>query len=70
MKTGDIVLVNTSPPHLASVTDNDMVVCEDGTIMEVDHTTMSVMFEALQIVKELERGVLGYNETWRFCDSE
>lgn len=67
---GDIVLVNTEPPHLASVTDDNMVVCEDGTRMHIDDTTMSVMFKALRIVEELEKGVLSYNDTWRLCDSE
>ena len=70
MEIGDIVLVKTVPPHIASVTDGAQVVCEDGTHLPLDHNTMEVLFTALQVVQELEKGVLGYNETWRLRDSE
>lgn len=65
MEIGDIVLVKTAPPHIASVTDGGQVVCEDGTHLPIDRSSMEVLFTALQIIKELEKGVLGYNETWR-----
>lgn len=65
MEIGDIVLVKTVPPHIASVTAGGQVVCEDGTYLPISNECMEVLFTALQIVKELEKGVLGYNETWR-----
>ena len=68
MEIGDIVLVKTAPPHIASVTDGGPVVCEDGTHLPIDCSSMEVLFTALQIIKELEKGVLGYNETWRLRD--
>ena len=70
MEIGDIVLVKTVPPHIASVTGGAQVVCEDGTHLPLDPNTMEVLFTALQVVQELEKGVLGYNETWRLRDSE
>ncbi|WP_243260487.1 hypothetical protein [Flavonifractor plautii] len=44
------------------------MVCEDGTHLPIDCSSMEVLFTALQIIKELEKGVLGYNETWRLRD--
>lgn len=70
MEIGDIVLVKTTPPHIASVVSEEQVVCEDGTYLPPNSASMEVLYTALQIVKELEKGVLGYNETWRFCDSK
>lgn len=70
MEIGDIVLVKTTPPHIASVVSEEQVVCEDGTCLLPNSASMEVLYTALQIVKELEKGVLGYNETWRFCDSK
>lgn len=70
MEIGDIVLVKTTPPHIASVVSKEQVVCEDGTHLLLDHEHMEVLYTALQIIKELEKGVLGYNETWRFRDSQ
>lgn len=70
MAIGDIVLVNTSPPHIASVTGDNFVLCEDGTAMPFDCDNMPVLFDALSIVKELEKGVLGHCETWRLCDCQ
>lgn len=69
MEIGDIVLVKTVPPHIASVTSKGQVVCEDGTYLPLNPTYMEVLYTALQVVKELEKGVLGYNETWRLRNS-
>ena len=70
MRVGDIVIVQTAPPHIASVTNGGNAICEDGTLLPVDTACMSVLFTALEIVKELEKGVLGYGEAWRLRDPE
>lgn len=70
MGIGDIVLVHCVPPHIASVTDSGRVVCEDGTSLPLDSGCMTVLYTALQVLEELEKGVLGYNETWRLRDSK
>lgn len=64
MSVGDIVLVNTIPPHLASVTSGSMVICEDGTVLPLDASIMTVLYSAMDVIKELEKGVLNHNETW------
>lgn len=68
MQIGDIVLLDTSPPHLASVTDGGRVVCEDGTCCPLD-SRASLLVPALEVIKELEKGVLGYGKTWRLRDN-
>lgn len=60
---GDIVLVSTFPPHLGSVTGGGVVICEDGTRLPLDLSSMSQVCSALQILKELERSVLAHHET-------
>lgn len=69
MRIGDIVLVNTTPPHIASVTADNQVICEDGSTMPVDPSSMSILADALSVIKELERSVLEYGSTWRLCDN-
>ena len=60
---GDILLVNATPPHLGSVTAGGVVICEDGTSLPLDPSSMSQVCSALQILKELERSVLAHHET-------
>lgn len=70
MEIGDIVLVKTEPPHIASVTGEGQVVCENGDHLPLNPDSMEVLFTALDVIKELEKGVLGYNETWRLRDTQ
>lgn len=59
---GDIVLVDAIPPHIASVTGGGRVVCEDGSLLPISGN-MSLLYSALDIIKELEKGVLAQNAT-------
>lgn len=58
MEIGDIVLVNTCPPHIASVSEGGVVVCEDGTTLPIDSASMQVLYTALEVVQSLEKEVL------------
>ena len=69
MSIGDIVLVHTVPPHIASVTDGGRVVCEDGTLLPLS-PSMTLLYSALDIIQELEKGVMNYGKTWRLRDSK
>lgn len=51
---GDIVLVYTTPPHIASISDGDKLVCEDGTILGAKQTTYTKLYDALEIVQSME----------------
>lgn len=62
MEIGDIVLVETYPPHIASVVGPDLVLCEDGTHLPTGDLPIRVLYTALQIVQELEKGVLNYHD--------
>lgn len=67
---GDIILVHTQPPHIASVCGEDLAVCEDGTQISLHDVAYDICAEAIEVVKALERSVLGYDKTWRLRDSE
>lgn len=67
MNIGDIVIVNTAPPHVGSVTDNNMVLCEDGSIFPLSED-MACLCDALTMVKALEKEVLARHEAGGFCD--
>lgn len=55
---GDLVLVHTVPPHLASVTSDKQLICEDGTILSGNGVCVTKVCSALQFIQELERSVL------------
>ena len=63
MRPGDLLVVNTKPPHIALVMSASLVICEDGTELAYDPVNMTKLYDALDIVKELERSVLQQNET-------
>lgn len=63
MIPGDLLIVNTQPPHIASVTGSNIVICEDGTLLPYNSSTMTKVFDALDVIKELERSVLQQHET-------
>lgn len=62
MEIGDIVLAKTAPPHTASVMDGGQVACEDGTHLPISCNSVEVLLTVLQIIRELEKEVFGYNE--------
>ena len=65
MEIGDNVVVTSAAAPIASVTAGGQVGGDVGTHLASEGSSMEVLFTALQIIKELEKGVLGYNETWR-----
>lgn len=62
MCIGDIVIIDRQPPHIGSVTEGGMILCEDGTTLPIDEHT-SLLYTALDVIKQLERGVLESHET-------
>lgn len=54
---GDIVLVYTTPPHIASISDSDKLVCEDGTILDAKQTSYTKLYDALEIAQSMENEV-------------
>lgn len=60
MQTGDIVLLHTEPPHIASVSGGCFI-CEDGSIMTGTPVQVDVVSRALEMVKALESEVLKQN---------
>lgn len=62
MRPGDMLVVDTTPPHIASVISDTQVICEDGSVLEYDPKIMTKVFDALDVIKELERSVLQLHE--------
>jgi len=62
MRPGDIVIVDSVPPHIASVMDETHMICEDGTVLPFQGLKVTKLYDALTIIKDLERGVLQQNE--------
>lgn len=60
MSIGDIIIIPTTPPHLASVTADGMAICEDGTSCAIP-ADATVAATALEIIKSLESEVLRQN---------
>lgn len=54
---GDIVIIPTTPPHLGSVTNATEAICEDGVLRPFPADCVTA-YTALDLIKELERGVL------------
>lgn len=59
---GDIVLVPTTPPHIAVIVADERVLCEDGTAMPYDCKLMSEVCSALDFIRQLEKGVMACAE--------
>lgn len=60
MATGDIVLLHTSPPHIASVSGSNFI-CEDGSTLTGIPVQVDIVSGALDMVKALESEVLKQN---------
>ena len=63
MRPGDMLVVDTTPPHIASVISTTQVICEDGSVLEYDQRIMTKICDALEVIKELERSILQLHET-------
>lgn len=58
MSIGDIIIMPTTPPHIASVVSATEAVCEDGVTRTII-TGSSVAYTALEFLQALERGLAG-----------
>lgn len=58
---GDIIIIPTAPPHLASVVDDKVAMCEDGVVRPYPPTS-TVAYTALELLKTLEEEVLRQND--------
>lgn len=58
MEIGDIVITASNPPHIASITDGGQIICEDGTILHLEHTKVMPLYSALEVIQSLEKEVL------------
>ena len=58
---GDIVIIPSTPPHLASVINDSQAICEDGVIRTYP-ADAAVAVTALTMLQELEKGVVEYHD--------
>lgn len=58
---GDIIIIPTAPPHLASVISETEAMCEDGVIRPYPPDA-TVAYTALDLLKALEEGVVKYHD--------
>ncbi len=54
---GDIIIIPTQPPHIASVISEAEAICEDGLTRPYP-ADAAVAYTAIQFIKELESEVL------------
>lgn len=65
---GDIVIVHTNPPHIASISSEGMLICEDGSRIAKDSVKCTEMYKAIDIIRSLEEEVIAYGSRG-FCDN-
>lgn len=58
MEIGDIALIHSTPPHIASITSGDACICEDGTVLPLSKYRITKLCTALDVIRELERSIL------------
>lgn len=54
---GDIIIIPTDPPHVASVISETEAVCEDGVVRPYPPTA-TVAYTALEFLKSMEKEVI------------
>ena len=54
---GDIIILNTTPPHVACIVSDTEAVCEDGVLRPYP-PDIQVAVAALDFIQQLEKGVL------------
>lgn len=59
---GDIIILNTTPPHVASIISEREAICEDGTILPYGKDALLAV-SALDFIKKVEEEVLRLHET-------
>lgn len=57
MNPGDIIIIPTTPPHVASVISSECAVCEDGVVRPYP-LTATVAYTALEMLQSMEKEVM------------
>ena len=61
MCIGAIVIIDSQPPHIGSVTEGKQIICEDGSLLPIDDRA-TLLFTAMEVIKQLEGSVLNAHE--------
>lgn len=57
---GDVIILPTTPPHVATVVGDGQAMCEDGIIRPYT-SSASLVCPVVEVLKEMERSVLAHD---------